>query len=120
MTYQQTEFARQNPDLMLSLPDRPETFTHKDIDTIKHFDGINTIRSLKHKRVVELAEDRGSDDPNLWVVSKKGQAAKDGLERPEDKVMPCDCVRDGFRNVRDGGYECVVCSREFSKEELKI
>jgi len=117
-------WVRAHPDKVVALPDRPETFAVRNVEVARE-----TVGLLKDRSVIEAAGETTFTETRangvtvtrrrqLWRLTKAAQRAKERYCEPsENKVMPCDCVKDAWVNTGEG-YRCQVCERVFDREEL--
>lgn len=98
------------------LPEPPETFYRRDLPS----EAKDVFDKFWRNDVVErVGLDPDSRKTHKWQVKPKVAEAIDRFstsERSSGRVTPC-CHVDGFRNLRDGGYECTRCDGEFSEFE---
>jgi hypothetical protein len=118
-TRQTTNWVRTHPDEVLKLPNDREWFTSDDIP-IK---GAR-LQTLESKGVIRKVgkhhTERGRYEQR-WRMTDKALALREEIEeRESDGMLPCSCEKDGFHNVENGGFACVVCGEEFERGELNV
>lgn len=58
-------------------------------------------------------------DTWTWRVNPTTQDVLERLDHePSGPTTPC-CGYDGFKNLRDGEFECVICGDEFPRDEFE-
>lgn len=103
------------PSIAKQLP-LGETFQKNDLppELQDHFDQI-TLDGL-----LEKVHDPGNnqDGAAWWRVSPDARSLVRELQDNHEGRLPCG--HDGFKNLRESEYyECTVCERKFTREEIE-
>lgn len=93
--------------------DHDEEFSHYDLP--EHLRA--EFAKLRENRIIV----HGTKLPNKHWTWRINPTARGCLERldhdPSGPLTPC-CGYDGFKNLREGGFECVICGDEFDRDEF--
>lgn len=81
------------------------------------------LKKFKKLGIVTVVdeEDHGSFSRYQYRLTEGAEKALSDFLKSDSEtetVCPCPCRREGFENIRDGGFACPDCGTEFERSEL--